>query len=78
MLQREAGVKLTHVPFKGAGPAVTDLIGGQINGMFVDLPVILPYVKAGKVRALAVTSASARSTFPTFRRRRKRAIPAWK
>ena len=56
MLQREAGVKLTHVPFKGAGPAVTDLIGGQINGMFVDLPVILPYVKSGKVRALAVTS----------------------
>ena len=56
MLQREAGVKLTHVPFKGAGPAVTDLIGGQINGMFVDLPVILPYVKSGKVRAIAVTS----------------------
>jgi tripartite-type tricarboxylate transporter receptor subunit TctC len=57
MLQREAGVKLTHVPFKGAGPAVVDLIGGQINGMFVDLPVILPNVKAGKVRAIAVTSA---------------------
>ena len=56
MLQREASVKLTHVPFKGAGPAVIDLIGGQINAMFVDLPVILPYVKSGKVRALAVTS----------------------
>ncbi len=56
MLQREAGIKLTHVPFKGAGPAVVDLVGGQINGMFVDLPVILPYVKAGKVKALAVTS----------------------
>jgi tripartite-type tricarboxylate transporter receptor subunit TctC len=56
MLQREAGVKLNHVPFKGAGPAVVDLIGGQINGMFVDLPVILPNVKAGKVRAIAVTS----------------------
>ena len=56
MLQRDAGIKLTHVPFKGAGPAVVDLIGGQINGMFVDLPVILPYVKAGKVRAIAVTS----------------------
>ena len=59
MLQREAGVKITHVPFKGAGPAVTDLIGGQINGMFVDLPVISPYVKSGKVRALAVTSVRA-------------------
>ena len=58
MLQREAGVKITHVPFKGAGPAVIDLIGGQINGMFVDLPVILPYVKSGKVRAIAVTSVA--------------------
>jgi len=64
MLQREAGVKLTHVPFKGAGPAVTDLIGGQINGMFVDLPVISPYVKAGKVRALAVTSRERSQYFP--------------
>src|SRR5829696_6177473 len=64
MLQREAGVKLTHVPFKGAGPAVTDLIGGQINGMFVDLPVILPYVKANKVRALAVTSVERSQYFP--------------
>src|SRR5215213_7174284 len=59
MLQREAGVKITHVPFKGAGPAVTDLIGGQINGMFVDLPVISPYVKSAKVRALAIFSRSA-------------------
>ena len=64
MLQREAGVKLTHVPFKGAGPAVTDLIGGQINGMFVDLPVISPYVKSGKVRAIAVTSVERSQYFP--------------
>src|SRR6185295_11195560 len=64
MLQREANVKLTHVPFKGAGPAVTDLIGGQINGMFVDLPVISPYVKSAKVRALAVTSVERSRYFP--------------
>src|SRR3954469_25644161 len=64
MLQREASVKLVHVPFKGAGPAVTDLIGGQINGMFVDLPVISPYVKSGKVRALAVTSVERSRYFP--------------
>jgi tripartite-type tricarboxylate transporter receptor subunit TctC len=64
MLQSEAKVKLTHVPFKGAGPAATDLIGGQINGMFVDLPVISPYVKAGKVRALAVTSTERSRYFP--------------
>jgi tripartite-type tricarboxylate transporter receptor subunit TctC len=56
MLMREANVKITHVPYKGAGPASADLIAGQINGMFVDLPVGLPNVKAGKARALAVTS----------------------
>jgi tripartite-type tricarboxylate transporter receptor subunit TctC len=64
MLMREGQVKITHVPFKGAGPAVTDLIGGQINGMFVDLPVISPYVKSGKVRALAVTSRERSRYFP--------------
>ena len=64
MLVREAGGKLTHVPYKGAGPAVSEVIAGQINGMFVDLPVISPYVKSGKVRALAVTSVQRSQYFP--------------
>jgi tripartite-type tricarboxylate transporter receptor subunit TctC len=76
MLQREAGVKLTHVPFKGAGPAVTDLIGGQINGMFVDLPVISPYVKSGKVRALAVTSRERSQYFPEIPTTKEAGYPA--
>jgi tripartite-type tricarboxylate transporter receptor subunit TctC len=76
MLQREAGVKLTHVPFKGAGPAVTDLIGGQINGMFVDLPVISPYVKSGKVRALAVTSRERSQYFPDIPTTKEAGYPA--
>jgi tripartite-type tricarboxylate transporter receptor subunit TctC len=64
LLMREASVKITHVPYKGAGPASADVVAGQINGMFVDLPVISPYVKAGKVRALAVTSAQRSDYFP--------------
>jgi tripartite-type tricarboxylate transporter receptor subunit TctC len=64
LLMREASVKITHVPYKGAGPASADVVAGQINGMFVDLPVISPYVKAGKVRALAVTSANRSEYFP--------------
>jgi tripartite-type tricarboxylate transporter receptor subunit TctC len=64
LLMREAAVKITHVPYKGAGPASAELVAGQINGMFVDLPVISPYVKAGKVRALAVTSANRSEYFP--------------
>ncbi|HYC46811.1 MAG TPA: tripartite tricarboxylate transporter substrate binding protein [Burkholderiales bacterium] len=75
MLQREAGVKLTHVPFKGAGPAVVDLTGGQINGMFVDLPVILPHVKAGKVRAIAVTSAQRSQYAPDIPTTREAGYP---
>jgi len=56
LLNTQAGAKIIHVPYKGAGPAVIDVVGGQINGMFVDLPVILPHVKSGKVRAIAIAS----------------------
>lgn len=50
------GVNLTHVPYKGSGPALTDLVGGQIDVMFDNLPSALGLVKAGKLRALAITS----------------------
>ena len=75
MLQRDSGIKLTHVPFKGAGPAVIDLVGGQINGMFVDLPVILPHVKAGKVRAIAVTSRERSQYAPDIPTTREQGYP---
>jgi tripartite-type tricarboxylate transporter receptor subunit TctC len=52
-----AGVDMLHVPYKGSGPAVSDLIGGQVNMMFDNMPSSLPHVKAGRLRAIAVTSA---------------------
>lgn len=52
-----AGVKMTHVPYKGSAPATVDLMSGQIQAMFDNLSTSLPYIKAGKLRALAVTSA---------------------
>lgn len=64
MLMKSAGIKLTHVPYKGAAPAVVDVVGGQVSGMFVDLPVISPYVKSGKVRALAMASPKRSVYFP--------------
>lgn len=64
LLNTEAGIKTNHVPYKGAAPAVTDLIAGQINAMFVDLPVISPHLKGGKVRPLAVASAKRSAYFP--------------
>lgn len=51
-----AGIRLTHVPYKGMGPATTDLLGGQIEVLVASAPSILSQVKAGRVRALAVTS----------------------
>jgi tripartite-type tricarboxylate transporter receptor subunit TctC len=64
LLNTQAGTKMTHVPYKGAGPAVIDVIGGQVNGMFVDLPVISPYIKSGKARAIAVASPKRSVYFP--------------
>jgi tripartite-type tricarboxylate transporter receptor subunit TctC len=55
--QRAIGVKMLHVPYKGAGPVMTDLLGGQVDLHFASLPAALPLVKAGKLRALAVTAS---------------------
>lgn len=52
-----AKVDMTHVPYKGSAPAVSDLLGGQIAIMFDNMPSALPHVKGGKLRAIAVTSA---------------------
>ncbi|MEO7725803.1 MAG: tripartite tricarboxylate transporter substrate binding protein [Burkholderiales bacterium] len=59
-----AKVNLTHIPYKGSGPAMTDLIGGQIQLMFENVPTALPFIKAGKIRALGVTSRQRAPTLP--------------
>ncbi|MEK8051026.1 tripartite tricarboxylate transporter substrate binding protein [Ideonella sp. DXS22W] len=58
------GVKMTHVPYKGDGPAVNDLLGGQIQVMFTAPNVALPHAKAGKLRILAVTSRERLAALP--------------
>ena len=55
---------LTHVPYKGSSPALTDLMGGQIDVMFTTVPSASGYIRSGKLRALAVTSAQRSSAFP--------------
>ena len=55
MFAAMAGVALTHVPYKGTAPATADLIGGQVQIAFLGIPSVLPHVKSGKLRVLAVT-----------------------
>lgn len=57
LLQKTAGIKTTHVPYKGAAQAVTDLIGGQVQIYASSVPTLLGHIKNGKVRPIAVTSA---------------------
>jgi len=51
-----AGIELNHVPYKGSGPAMQDLLGGQVKVSFAGIPNVLPHVKAGRLRALAVST----------------------
>jgi tripartite-type tricarboxylate transporter receptor subunit TctC len=58
------GMQMQHVPYKGSTPALTDLIGGQVQLMFDSMPSATPFVKSGKLRALAVSSAKRSPAFP--------------
>jgi tripartite-type tricarboxylate transporter receptor subunit TctC len=57
LLKAEAKIDIVHVPYKGAAPAVTDLLGGQVQMGIFDVPVLLAHIRSGKLKALAVTSA---------------------
>ena len=64
LLKVEAGVNAVHVPYKGAAPAVNDLLGGQVQFGILDVPVLLPHIRAGKLKALAITSGRRAATLP--------------
>src|SRR5438105_10716376 len=64
MFMAMTGVKMTHVPYRGAAPALTDLIGGQVQVIFDNMPSVLQHIKGGSLRALAVTSTQRAPQLP--------------
>jgi tripartite-type tricarboxylate transporter receptor subunit TctC len=64
MFKMMTGVSLQHVPYRGQAPALTDLIGGQVQVMFDSMPASIEHIRAGKVRALAVTTAARSDVLP--------------
>jgi tripartite-type tricarboxylate transporter receptor subunit TctC len=64
LLKSEAGVFAVHIPYRGFAPAVTDMLGGSIDAMFATIPAVLPQVRAGKLRGLAVTSLERSAAAP--------------
>jgi tripartite-type tricarboxylate transporter receptor subunit TctC len=64
LFKRMAGVDLTHIPYRGAGPALNDLIPGRVDAIFANFPSTLPYVQQGQLRGLAVTTAQRQPEVP--------------
>ena len=64
LFKMKTGTEMTHIPYKGAAPAVVDLLGGQIQLMFVSIPDALPHIKGGKLRAIGVTSRDRSGALP--------------
>ncbi|WP_223851270.1 Bug family tripartite tricarboxylate transporter substrate binding protein [Cupriavidus pauculus] len=77
LLNMMAGTRMQHVPYKGAAPAMTDLLAGQVNLMFDNLPSALAQIQAGKVKALAVTGTKRASVLPSVPTVRESGLPGY-
>lgn len=75
--QAAAGVKMRHIPYKGGAPAMNDLLGGQIQLLFSSMTPAVPMVKAGKIKALGVTSRARSSSLPDVPTVAERALPGF-
>jgi tripartite-type tricarboxylate transporter receptor subunit TctC len=64
LLEQQAGIKMTHVHYKGGGPMIQALLGNQVDIAFISTPLILPHIKAGKVKAIAVGGAKRITVLP--------------
>jgi tripartite-type tricarboxylate transporter receptor subunit TctC len=64
LFKSHTGIDVVHIPYKGAAPALTDVLGGQVPMMFITTPAAMPYVKTGRLRVLGVSSAKRNSMLP--------------
>jgi tripartite-type tricarboxylate transporter receptor subunit TctC len=77
LLQSLTGTRFTHVPYKGSGPALTDLVGGQIQAMLATMPAAMPFVKSGKVRAIATSGAQRSPALPELPTLEEAGVPGY-
>jgi tripartite-type tricarboxylate transporter receptor subunit TctC len=77
IFKKMAGVDMLHIPYKGNAPAVTDLVGGQVQVMFDNIPISLQQVRAGKLRALAVTGPARSPVLPDMPTIAEAALPGY-
>ena len=77
LLTHVAGINVTHIPYRGAAPAVTDLIAGQIDGVVDNPPTVMPHVKAGTIIALAVASKERLALLPDVPAAAEAGVPGW-
>jgi tripartite-type tricarboxylate transporter receptor subunit TctC len=77
MLKREAGLKMTHVPYKGGGAAIADLVGGQVRIGIMGMAPALPQIAAGKLRAIAVTGRARSTALPNVPTASESGVPGF-
>jgi tripartite-type tricarboxylate transporter receptor subunit TctC len=77
MFTQLTGTDILHIPYKGSGPAVTDLLAGQVNMMFDNIPSSLPHIRAGKLRALATTGAKRDPALPDLPTLAEAGVPGY-
>lgn len=77
LLKTLSGIKLLHVPYKGGGPAVIEQVAGQVQLAFLSAPAVVPYIKSGRLRALAVTNAKRSQVFPELPTIAEAALPGY-